>query len=254
MREKAAEIQPIIRALHVLEALNRGSPMALGALHETTGLPKPTLVRLLDTLIAGGYVRRVSRRAGYALGERVLRLSSGFRHADKAVEAARPFLYALTAQHKWPVAISTLDGDSMIVRLSTRHESPFAADEDFLEQRVPLLVSAMGRAYLAFCPKEELETLLSLMRNSNARRNAMARDEKAVARLLSGIRARGYATTAPLRGEALMGLAVPVMDGAQVVAAMTLRYFRSAMTEEEAARRYLAPMQEAAKAIGAGLG
>lgn len=253
MSEKATEIQPIIRALHVLEALNMQSPMALAVLHEATGLPKPTLVRLLDTLIAGGYVRRVSRRAGYSLGERVLRLSGGFRHADKAVEAARPFLYALTAQHKWPLAVATLDGDAMIVRLSTRAESPFAADPDYLGLRLPLLVSALGRAYIAFCPDEERETLLSLMRNSKARRNALARDGDAVERLVAGIRKRGYATTASLPGDALMGFAVPVMEGRQVVAAITLRYFGSAMTEEEAARRYLAPMQDAAKAVGAGL-
>lgn len=254
MSEKNSEIQPIIRALHVLEALNTQSPMALAVLHEVTGLPKPTLVRLLDTLIAGGYVRRVSRRAGYSLAERVLRLSGGFRHADKAVEAVRPFLYALTAQYKWPVAVATLDGDAMIVRISTRAESPFAADPDYLGQRLPLLVSALGRAYIAFCPAEERETLLALMRNSKARRNALARDTDAVERLVAGIRKRGYATTASLPGEALMGFAVPVMHDTRVVAAITMRYFGSAMTEEEAARRYLKPMQDASKAIGADLG
>lgn len=254
MGEKPSEIQPILRALQVLEALNQQSQMPLGQLHEATQLPKPTLVRMLDTLIAGGYVRRVSRRAGYSLGERVLRLSGGFRHADKAVEAARPFIYALTAQYKWPVGVATLDGDAMIVRLSTRAESPFAADQDYLGQRLPMLVSALGRVYLAFCPDEERETILRMLRASKARSNAMARDGRAVERLIADIRKRGYATTAQLRGEPLKGLAVPVMEGKQVVAAITMRYFGSAMTEEEAARRYLEPMKNAAEAIAAGLG
>ncbi|HEY4344179.1 MAG TPA: DNA-binding transcriptional regulator [Parvibaculum sp.] len=254
MSEKAAEIQPILRALQVLEALNQQAQMPLGLLHETTQLPKPTLVRLLDTLIAGGYVRRVSRRAGYSLGERVLRLSGGFRHADKAVEAARPFIYALTAQHKWPVGVATLDGDAMIVRLSTRAESPFTADQDYLGQRLPMLVSALGRAYLAFCPDVEREAILRMLRASKARSNALARDGRAVEQLVAGIRKRGYATTAHLRGEPLTGLAVPVMEGKQVVVAITMRYFGSAMTEDEAARRYLTSMQDAAKAIAVGLG
>lgn len=254
MSEKSNEIQPVLRALQVLEALNAASPMPLAALHAATALPKPTLVRLLETLIAGGYVQRVSRRAGYALGERVLRLSGGFRHSDEVVEASRPFLSSLTAQFKWPVAVATPDGDAMTVRLSTRRESPFASDQDYLGRRVPMLISALGRVYLAFCPPDEREALLDLMRGSKARRNAMARDGRAVTRLLDGIRARGYASAAPLAGEPLQGFAVPVMVGGRPLAAITLRYYVSAMTEEEAARRYLASMEDAAKAIAGSIG
>lgn len=254
MSEKTAEIQPVIRAFQVLEALNQQSPCSLALLHETTGLPKPTLVRLLDTLIASGYAQRLSRRTGYAVAERVLRLSGGFRYADKVVETARPFLSALTAQHKWPVAIATVDGDAMVVRASTRAESPLAIDPNYLNRRVPMLVSALGRAYFAFCPEDERAAILTLMRASKARRNALARDETALARLIAGIRARGYATTAPLPGDPVTGLAVPIMEGGRVAAALTMRYFGSAMTEEDAVRRYLAAMQDAAKAIAAGLG
>ncbi|MFZ3033450.1 MAG: DNA-binding transcriptional regulator [Parvibaculum sp.] len=253
MSEKPAEIQPIIRALQVLEALNLKTQMTLAALNEATGLPKSTLVRLLDTLIAGGYVHRVSRRAGYAVAERALRLSGGFRHADRVVEAARPFLSALTAEHKWPIGMATPEGDQMIVRASTRQESPFATDNDYLGERVPMLVSALGRVYFAFCAEEERETLLALMRNSKARRNALARDETAVARLVEAIRAQGFASTAPMPDRPVTGLAVPVMEDGRAVAAITMRYFGSAMTEAEAARRYLAPMQRAAAAIASGL-
>lgn len=254
MGEKIAEIQPILRALLVLEALNQRSPMALASLHEATALPKPTLVRLLDTLIAGGYVQRVSRKAGYALGARVLQLSGGFRYADKVVEAARPFLTTLTARHKWPVAVATFERDAMVVRVGTRRESPYSTDPDYVGQRLPMLVAALGRAYLAFCPDDERETILTLLRASKTRANALARDEKAVARLIAGIRMRGYASTAPVRGDPAMGLAVPIMQGERVVAAITMRYLGSVMSEEEAARRYLAPMRAAAEAIAAGLG
>lgn len=248
-----AVVEPVMRALRLLEALNQETVTTLARLHETTGLPKPTLVRLLDTLIAAGYVRRVSRRAGYSLAERVLRLSGGFRYSDKAVEASRPFLYALTAQHKWPVAIATFDGDAMIVRAGTRHKSPFSTDPDYLDTRLPMLLSALGRAYLAFCPEEEREMILAVLRASTKRSDATARDKAAVARLLATVRARGYAWPTPLRGDPTLGIAVPIMQGANVAACMVMRYFGSAMSEKEAARRYLAPMREAAAAIAAEL-
>ncbi|MDO8289786.1 MAG: DNA-binding transcriptional regulator [Parvibaculum sp.] len=253
MDEKTADIQPVLRALQVLEALNLHKVTPLAVLHDLTGLPKSTLVRLLDTLIAGGYAERVSRLAGYALTERVLQLSGGFHHADKIVEASRPFLSALTAQHKWPLALATPDDDVMLVRFSTRAESPFASDKEYLGRRVPMLLSALGRAYFSFCAEDECETLMKLMRSSRARRNAMAKDERAVARLVTQIRERGFATTSPAPGDTLAGFAVPVMKDGRPLAAITLRYYGSVMNEAEAAQRFLVPMQDAAKAIAAGV-
>ena len=244
-------VQPVLRSLAVLEALNAAGTATLMQLHESTGLPKPTLVRLLDTMIAGGYVRRISRNAGYTLTERVLRLSSGFRHGDLVVEASRPFLSAITAEHKWPVALATLDRDAMLVRISTRHESPLSTDPDWLNRRLAMLLFALGRAYLAFCPEEERRLILAILRTSKAAMNAQARDERYVASLLAGVRRAGYATTAPMRGDSAMGIAVPVMEGERVAACITMRYLGSTMNEAEAAKRYLGAMQNAAKAIAA---
>lgn len=246
-------VQPVLRSLQILEALNAAGTASLAQLHQETELPKPTLVRLLDTLIAAGHVARLPRRGGYALTERVLRLSSGFRHADRVVEAARPFLTALTAEHRWPVALATFDRDAMLVRASTRRESPFSTDPDFLNRRLPMLISALGRAYLAFCPDEERELILALLRDSKGPGNRPSRDPTYVKATIAAIRKAGYATTAPVRAPPAMGLAVPVMDGERVVATITMRYIGSTMNEAEAVRRYLAPMRMAAAAIAANL-
>jgi IclR family mhp operon transcriptional activator len=249
--QRPESVQPVIRSLRVLEALNDENVSSLARLHKTTGLPKPTLVRLLDTLIAAGYVHRVSRQTGYRLAERVLRLSSGFRYADLVVEAARPFLSALTAEHKWAVSLATCDGDTMLVRASTLQESPLAIDPAYINRRIPMLMTAVGRAYIAFCPQAERDAILATLRASEGTFDAVARDEQFLGSLFQDIRCKGYASTAPFPGEQAMGLAVPLMQGEKVIACMTLRYFSSAMSEQEAARRYLAPMQKAARSISA---
>ena len=242
-------VQPVLRSFTLLEALNGAGRATLALLHEATGLPKPTLVRLLNTLIAAGYVRRTSRVAGYELTERVLRLSSGFRHNDLVVEAARPFLSTLTAAHKWPVALATFDRNAMLVRISTRHESPFSTDPDWLNKRLAMMLSALGRAYLAFCPDEERELILAVLRSSKAAANTTARDGKYVSALLSSIRHQGYANTAPMRGDPAMGIAIPIMEGERVAACITMRYLGSTMSETQAVERYLVPMQRAAQSI-----
>ena len=75
--QKSGRIEPISRALQVLEALNRRRLTTIDELYQDTGLPKPTLVRLLQALIADEYVTHVSRTAGYRLAARVRALTSG---------------------------------------------------------------------------------------------------------------------------------------------------------------------------------
>ena len=245
-----AAIEPVLRAFSVLEALNANPNHAsLAALAAATELPKPTVVRLLDTLIAAGYVRRVSRREGYALAERVTRLSGGFRHSDAIVEAARPFLSALTAQFKWPVGLATLDRDAMLVRLSTVRESPFSTDANYVNRRIAMLVSAMGRVYLAFCPDVERETILTLLRASAREMNRSARDAHYVSTLLRTIRRQGFAASAPVRSDPYRGMAVALIDGGRIRGAITLRYLDAAVSEPDAIIRFLPALRQTAAQI-----
>lgn len=242
-------VEPVLRALQILEALNRRAPATLGELSEATGLPKPTVSRLLQTLEEGGYVAHLPRRRGYTLRERTLRLSSGFRYSDAVVEAARPFLSALTAERRWPVAIATLDRDAMRVRFGTGHESPFTIDENYVNRRVPMLLSALGRAYIAYCSEDEREKILDLLRLSSRETDRMARDPRAVARLIQSIRSAGFASAVEFPNAPAHGMAVPVLLDGTAIAAITLRYLGRKLPDHDAAQRYLAPLRRAAAAI-----
>jgi IclR family mhp operon transcriptional activator len=231
--------------------LNRHAPATLGELSDATDLPKPTVSRLLRTLEEGGYVARLPRRSGYALRERTLRLSSGFRHSDAVVEAARPFLSALTAEHKWPIGIATLDRDAMRVRFSTGRESPFAIDENYVNRRVPILLSALGRAYIAFCSSDEREKIVDLLRSSSRETDRLARDPRAVSRLLLSVRRAGFASSIDLPNALAHGFAVPVISDSAAIAAITMRYLGRKLPDREASDRYLVPMQRAAASIAA---
>src|SRR5678816_3323832 len=49
-------VQSVCRALDVLRTVNRLRIASVQAIHEATGFPKPTIVRMLETLTAEGYV------------------------------------------------------------------------------------------------------------------------------------------------------------------------------------------------------
>src|SRR5258708_12239381 len=78
-------------------------------------------------------------------------LSEGFDDEAMVVHIAKPHLTALGAQIVWPVAVATPSGATMMIRETTDRESPLALEQYGAGVRVPMLGSAAGRAYLAFC-------------------------------------------------------------------------------------------------------
>ena len=155
-----AVIEPIRRAFAVLEALNRRRSTTLSLLAAETGLPRPTLVRLLQTLIELGYASRMSREAGYRLTDRVLTLAGGVRFIDHLVDASIAPMAAFTEEHGWPLYLATISSGGMAIRHSTAPESPMAFEAAALNTRRSMLTSALGRAWLAFSAAEPRETLL----------------------------------------------------------------------------------------------
>jgi IclR family mhp operon transcriptional activator len=252
--DAAKHSQVLLRGLSILEVLNRRTISTVEQVATETDLPKSTVVRMLGKLSDRGYVQRLPHRKGYMLGERVLNLSSGFRSHDPIVKTAQPLLAAFTARYKWPVSLATFEIDTMRVRASSSEESPFATatDRARLNRRVPLLISAHGRAYLAFCPEDERHIILSLLRASSRTGDLAARDEHYISAVIGTIRRAGYALTAPVPDEPAIGLAVPVISNTRVLATISLRYLGKAMSEAEVAKMYLAPLRELASAIADG--
>jgi len=244
-------IESLTRGLIVVEALNRRAYTTLADLHLDTLLPKSTLVRLLDTLISAGYARRISRSAGYCLTDRVTLLSAGFQSVDRIVEASRAHLRAVTADHKWPLTIATLDGDTMQVRYSTLSHSPFSLDRIYIGRRISLLVSAMGRAYFAFSSDETRALLLATLQGTEREADRASLDELYIARLVETVRKDGYAVSGPVQDDRAFGISVPVLKKGEAQAAITMRFIRSAITPADAATQFVGTLQDTARAIAA---
>jgi IclR family mhp operon transcriptional activator len=114
-----------------------------------------------------------------------------------------------------------------------------------LNARRPVLISALGRAWLAFCPDEERRNILRDI-GGLSRRQEAALDE-----LLERVRRDGYAFTQPPRPTRLHGMAVAVRQGGRVIGSLSMRFPRSAMTEEEVGARFGKRLAVVARAIAA---
>ncbi len=242
-------VEPVLRALRVLEVLNRQTASSLGDLHAATGLPKPTLLRMLGTLVAAGYATRISSREGYRITEQVLALSSGLRFIDRMVDAAMPAMSHFTREHAWPIGLAKVRDSVVTLLHSTAPQSPLLFERVRHDATYALMHTAIGQAYLAFCTAEERRRLIGDVFPDAELALLGMRNAMSVANHLAAVRRRGYALSLSPRPQKLIGLAVPVRRGRQVLACLVMRFPRSVMTPEQAADRYFEPLDATARAI-----
>lgn len=243
-------VRSVVRAVDLLQALNRQAVSTLDVLHAHTRIPKPTLVRLLQTLESCGMVKHAPQHGAYFLTSGVRSLSSGYHSEPMLVEAAAPLMDALTLRVKWPLAIAMLDRSSMVVRYSTIPLSPLAMKHSTINVRLSLVSRAIGRAYLAFCTPDEQEALISDVLQSPAPEDRAAQDRDRLQGVLQQVHDAGYALRDPDVWPATNTLAVPLFDSHGVAASLGMTFFSSTMRPEQAVERYLGDLQDVAGQVG----
>ncbi len=195
------------RGLAILRTMNAtGKYVSLRQLHERTGIPKPSIVRLLKRFIADGYVAKVAKPGHYRLAAGITELSRGLDPAWAAIDALerRP---DLLAEYKWPVAIGTREGASLIVLFSTRRvDSPYSFKPSTFGRHPPLLTLAMGMAYLAFCDDAERRRAAADIAASTSRSDDVLPH---VDRVIAATRERGFGLRIGGKGEDT-SVAVPI--------------------------------------------
>lgn len=243
-------VESVRRAFALLEELNRQRVTSVQHLYEVTGLPKSTIVRLLETLRILGYVTNDPRQGGYQVTSGVRSLSTGFHGDPLVVEAARPWTIEFTRQFKLPIGIGVFDQDTMVVRFSTVLDSPISPFHATINMRLRMLTRAMGRAYLAFCPAAECEYILGALALSNHPEDQAARCPDDVLETIARVRRCGFAERSPaVEPKSSNTFGVPIMSDGNVLATIGLSYFTSSMPRAKAVASYVPPLMDLAKKI-----
>jgi IclR family mhp operon transcriptional activator len=242
-------VRAVERAIELLQCLNRQPVSTLDVLHRQTGLPKPSLVRLLQTLVSKGLVKHAPQSGAYYLTSGVRTLSCGYHSEPRIIEAAATVADAMTLQFKWPVAVAVFDADAVVVRYSTIAQSPLSLLHSSLNMRLSLVSRALGRAYLAFCSADEQTALLSLLAHSTADEDRESADQATVGLMLAETRQRGYALRHPQVRPVSNTLAVPIFENQRVIASFGITWFSSALSTQEAVTKLFPAMQAGSASI-----
>ena len=217
-RDGAPVLKSLDVSLQVLEALDGGAPeRGVSDLAREVGASKAAVYRILTTLAQRGYVIQNPATTHYAIGPRLRRFSHVAAGKLDLVSVARPYMTELRDATLDTVHLAVLEGG----------EAVYIGKEDGLHPvqvtsrvgaRCPAHCVATGKALLAFGDSAARERLL----NAGLTRYTPLTHVEAVdfEREMARTRERGCAiNTGEWRTE-VCGVAAPIWDAGEVVAAI----------------------------------
>jgi IclR family transcriptional regulator, acetate operon repressor len=198
-------VQSLNRAFALLELMAAaGADVALTELAARSGLPLPTIHRIVRTLVGSGYVRQLPSRR-YALGPRLVGLGDA---ASRALgEWARPHLAELVEQVGETASLAVLDGDAVVE--VAREPAPPAVPPAPAGRREPAHRTGAGRALLAQLPPARVAALLARTGPPQP-----PGDPDRLARELDRVRHQGYAVDDAEQEPGVRAVAVAVPGAA----------------------------------------
>lgn len=242
-------VRSLERGLALLVAMNRRKLASVMELARDTHLPRPTVYRLLESLSRTGFVARTNSSDRYRLARQVRALSDGFTDDEWITEVAAPLMAEFTQKLVWPLALMTFDEGRMLVRETTHPASSLSIDYGMVGRRLPMLLTAAGRAYLAFASDSERAAILDMLTHSDASEDRPAKEAARLRALFKSIRAQGYALQDREINPRTTGIAVPISFNGRVAGSISVILISSAMTIEEAVQRFVEPLQIIASKI-----
>lgn len=237
------------RLLTVIRAINELGICTVVDLHRATGISRPAVHRIVDSLCTFGYVERVNGHSSVRLTSEILALSSGYRPENRMAERAMPVLEELQTRIRWPHTFATPEGDMMVIQATTRQHNPFVFDRGHTGMKLPFVTTAIGCVYLAHCSEDEQEAIFARLKAHSARDEMDEMFEEVLANArhrIANAAEKGFALRAGGEPERTTTLAVPVIVYSTAVGALCTTFPTSAIAVDEACSKYVPELRRAA--------
>lgn len=245
-------VQSLERAARLLRALGEaGRPLSAGELAAAVGLPRPTVYRLLQTLCAEGWVAQNGR--SFVIGSAVLWLAARRLDQLELRTVGRPVLQELRDRTGETVHLGVLEGGRVVYVEKLESPGPLRM-ASMVGRIVPAHSTALGKAMLAYLPREEVEQVIQ--RHGLVRRTPHTiTDPARLFQELAAVRARGFSVDNVENEEGIRCVGAPIFDHRGRVAGALSVSGSVATISLERARRELGPLvRDAARRISEAMG
>lgn len=149
------------RALSILDLfLGEANELSLDEMVEASGINKPTVRRMVNTLKECGYLRQTGKRGKYFLGIKFMDFTGASKTSSILIPLAHPRLIRLREQVDESVQMAVWDG--MKVFLPQAYLAPHPLKVVPIEGiRLPMHATSLGKALVASWPEADLPRYFS---------------------------------------------------------------------------------------------
>lgn len=199
----------IERSLHVIEVLTEAAaPMGIAAIAQATGLDANTVHRLLERLVAAGYVRKNVATKRYSADAQALFPRSLYHPLNCLRQEAREQLRLLRERHNESVCLIVYIGHERVIVDFIQGREPLSPLYE-TRLRNPLHASAAGIILLSELPKDEQRKLLGEEPFAAPTINTVTR-YAALEKEFEALRTHGYAVARETTFVGVNAVAAPI--------------------------------------------
>ena len=181
------------RGLRILRLFHPGlSVLSNSEIADGAELPRSTVSRLTQTLVACGFLQHDARAKAYRLGPPVLSLSEALLSSSEVLQAARPLMQELVSKLQVNVSLTMADQLEMVYLESMWPRSGSLMRRRSIGRRTPMERTAFGRAHLSILRPSERRRLMVEFKKKHPANWAEIR--KGVHAATADVASKGYCT------------------------------------------------------------
>ena len=167
---QATDNRSLVRGLEILRAFKPGlSFLTNGEIAERTGLPRSTVSRLTGTLVRSGFLLHDARMGGYRLSATVVGMAHVMRTGSMVLKESLPLMQTVGRQMRVNVGLAVADHDDMIYLENLPFGPKATLRKIVVGQRVPMALTALGRAYMSTLEPKALSDILVSLKERHRR-------------------------------------------------------------------------------------
>ncbi|SEM73939.1 transcriptional regulator, IclR family [Loktanella fryxellensis] len=201
------------KALDVLDQVaGFGRPVRFSDVLAASAYPKPTLYRLLQTLVSQNMLAYDPDHQTYAPGARLVRLAHAAWAQSSLVQVASPHLVRLSQATQETVHLAQLD-HAQVLYLAKRNAARPVEMFSQAGKVGPAYCTGVGKAMLACLPDAEAEAIIAQQSFHRFQPGTLT-TPAALRRELAEIRGRGYAFDREEHEAGIICIAAPILTPA----------------------------------------
>ena len=231
--------------LLILEEVARvGTPSTPTVINRSVGLPKQTLHRSFSTLEDWGFLQREHDGRSYSPGPRMRSMAVGVLSSTR-IRSARLAVMSRLADDSGETCNLAVPGRSSMIYLD-RVETHWPLRIQLpIGTHVPFHCTASGKLYLSSLSKARLDRVLNNTKLERRTRNTKT-GKKALLNEIERIRIAGHAEDNEEFIDAMVALAVPVIDPQERLVSTLALHAPTPRLSLSSARKHLPRMRRAA--------